>query len=384
MPAVYPGAIPDLPGNTPTPTDTTTATEVGGLTHAGRHDQVELEVEAIAATLGVNPQGGFASVVARLDSADESLELFNSQLGVDPQGPGASVAERLDRMQGEIDAAGGGGGGIVFAEWTTPGTYTSALEKPAGAQLVRLQIIGGGASGGGGALASNGPGGGGGNCGQLVDIIIPASALGATETVVVGAGGAQRAGQTESGTGPTPGNAGGDSSVGGYVAKGGTGSPDGSRITPDQPAGCVAGGEIYTPQKGGNGGSDGGAGVAPTGTLRVGPTSGGGGGSRLILTHGAGADVGAFATNPIGYPTAGATGGAAGGTAGAAGAVFGEFGRGGAGGGANASGAGGAGGAGASPGGGGGGGGAGAAGGAATGGAGGAGGNGRVRVWWYC
>lgn len=351
--ATYPTSIPNLTESIPAGT-TTLGTVTAGRDHTGHHTQIAEELSAAL-----------------------------SELGTAPKGSDASVKARLDRMQGEIDAA-GGGGGVVFAEWTTPGTYTNALEKPAGAVLVRLQIIGGGASGGGGALAGNGPGGGGGNCGQLVDITIPASALGATETVVVGAGGAQRAGQTESGTGPTPGNAGGDSSVGGYVAKGGTGSPDGSRITPDQPAGCVAGGEIYTPQKGGNGGSDGGAGVAPTGTLRAGPTSGGGGGSRLSSTQGAGADGGAFATNPIGYPTTGATGGTAGGTAGAAGAVFGEFGRGGGGGGANASGTGGAGGAGASPGGGGGGGGAGAAGGAATGGAGGAGADGRVRVWWYC
>jgi hypothetical protein len=73
MPASYPAAIPDLPGSTPTPTATATAAEVGGLTHAERHDQVELEVEAIAAELGTNPKGSAASVKARLDALDTTV-----------------------------------------------------------------------------------------------------------------------------------------------------------------------------------------------------------------------------------------------------------------------------------------------------------------------
>lgn len=140
--ATYPGALPNLTESIPaTPGTTTLGTSTATRTHSGHHTQIAQELGAALAELGTNPKGSDASVKAR-----------------------------LDRMQGEIDAVGSGGGAIVVQDWTTPGTYTDAAVKPAGAKGRRIRIVAGGASGQGGGRvngdgASGGGGGGGGGSG---------------------------------------------------------------------------------------------------------------------------------------------------------------------------------------------------------------------------
>jgi hypothetical protein len=99
--------------------------------------------------------------------------------------------------------------------FSASGTWT----KDSRAVLVRVTVYGGGGSGGSGACVASGvggSGGGGGGGASLSQAIFDAAALGATETVTVGAGGASVAGVSATGAG-TNGNAGGDSSFGAWL-----------------------------------------------------------------------------------------------------------------------------------------------------------------------
>lgn len=101
----------------------------------------------------------------------------------------------------------------VYELSDSPATWT----KPTGAKLVKVQLWGGGGSGG----SNTGDAGGGGG-GVYVEGTFPASALGSTETVTIGAGGVGVA------TGNN-GNPGGNSSFGSLVtAYGGGGGGQGA------------------------------------------------------------------------------------------------------------------------------------------------------------
>jgi hypothetical protein len=78
--------------------------------------------------------------------------------------------------------------GPLMEVFEASGTWT----KPLGLVAVRVRQVGGGGSGGGCAATGVGEAseGGGGGGGEYAEAIIPASALGATETVTVGTGGA--------------------------------------------------------------------------------------------------------------------------------------------------------------------------------------------------
>ena len=112
-----------------------------------------------------------------------------------------------------------GGGGADIQTFTTAGTAT--WTKPAGKTMAWIRIFGGGGGGGSGARQAAGTaksGGGGGQAGGMTELFIPLSALGATETVTVGAGGA---GGVSASTNTSVGNAGGpggQSSIGNYKA----------------------------------------------------------------------------------------------------------------------------------------------------------------------
>jgi len=307
-------------------------------------------------------------------------------------------------------------GAADFQRITSSGDWT----KPAGVTHVIIECIGGGGGGGGGKGDSAGgerPGGAGGGGSALAKKIVPASTLGGTETVTIGAVGSAGSGGSPNGTG---GGNGGTTSFGSLLRAfgggggeagtgsgsdthgaggGGTGSIGSTtsvgglpRYTaaPNRDAlgGSGAAGGDETPQAGGNAefGGGGGGGTKQNITGAAGGSSihgggGGGGGGSLSAANteragGAGGNVNSYTVG--GGGTGGAVNGGAGGAGTAGGSNNNEFcGQGGGGGGGQDSGTGGAGGAGGAPGGGGGGGG----GGTTVGGAGGAGGVGEVRVW---
>jgi len=271
-----------------------------------------------------------------------------------------------------------GGGGISSAniqEFTSTGTST--WTKPSGAKFVYVLLYGGGGGGGSGrrrgtanVATAAACGGSAGGAGGRSELFIPASLLGATETVTVGAGGTGGAARTTDDTSGQAGNDGNNSSFGSWALA--------------RPGLSGAGGTTAAAVQGGNGGAvvsvfrtansayanGSGNGNTTTGSAGdrggYGPGGGGGGGGNVSgntaqTSGGAGGLGGAiFATATTatgGGGAAGSSGGA--GTAGAVASSYYVGGSGGGGGSSNSAGAAGAGGTGGYPGGGGGGGGAG-------------------------
>ncbi|MFI1787493.1 hypothetical protein ACH40D_03350 [Streptomyces olivaceoviridis] len=119
---------------------------------------------------------------------------------------------------GELTMVPGSMGLRQILTFKTPGTFTFKKENYPWLSRVRV-IVQGAGGGSAGANAASGqcivrPGGA---AGGYAESLIEASALGATETIVVGAGGV-------AGTGNAAGSAGGSSSFGGFaIANGGDG-----------------------------------------------------------------------------------------------------------------------------------------------------------------
>ena len=150
----------------------------------------------------------------------------------------------------------------TFTATSTTNTWT----KPNGAKFVEIVLIGGGGGGGGGTNGSTGGSGGGGG-GRSVTFL-PASILGTTENVIVGAGG-------PGGTSGVSGTIGTSTSFGNWLLAGG-GSPG------------TAGIPVQAGGKGGIGiaqGSTGSAGTAGT-AAGLGGASGGGSTSSGSGTNG--------------------------------------------------------------------------------------------------
>lgn len=106
---------------------------------------------------------------------------------------------------------------VNVQEFTADGTWT----KPVGVTLVRYYVVGGGGGGGRGSASTSSAtalGGGGGTGGNVTSGVVPASALGATEPVIVGTGGLGGAS-----AGAPNGTAGTASSFGAFIASGGGG-----------------------------------------------------------------------------------------------------------------------------------------------------------------
>ena len=107
-------------------------------------------------------------------------------------------------------ASASGAASVNTQTFTSSGTWT----KPSSGTIAIIQLWGGGGSGGTGTT-TGGCGGGG---GAFVELIVPLSALGATETVTIGAGGAAQTADNAIG------NDGGDTTFGSWVtAYGGAG-----------------------------------------------------------------------------------------------------------------------------------------------------------------
>lgn len=106
----------------------------------------------------------------------------------------------------------GGGGKLRYQEFTGSGTFTPSATLVANGGAVSLLLIGGGQGGGSGSPSIGGYGG---NGGQVLYTM--ATAVSAT-TVTIGAGGSAG---TNSFSGTTIGNSGGNTSFGSIVAQGG-------------------------------------------------------------------------------------------------------------------------------------------------------------------
>ena len=192
--------------------------------------------------------------------------------------------------------------------FTASGTWT----KPAGAKSVNILCIAGGAGGCSGRVNAGQSGGGGGGAGSLTERSgIPASILGTTETVTVGAGGAGGAAINAANAQNVVGVTGGDSIFGttpwAYTQGGGV------PAVPNNGANGSAGSRGWF--IGGSGGAGGTAavGTASTGGQVAGAGGGGGGGCSV---------GGQFYAGGNGFPSLAQPGGqvAGGSTAGANGA----------------------------------------------------------------
>lgn len=228
-------------------------------------------------------------------------------------------------------------------------TTTSTWNKPAGAKWIQVITIGGGGGGGGGNNSSNGNGGSGGGGGGKQSMFYPASIIGNTESVAVGAGGtAQVAGSPSSfGNWQKSGGGGAGAQGGATAATGGTGGMGafiGQAANLDSTGGGAGGG---TSGSGGGAGYTNGAGGGGSGGGSS--SSGSSGGSQLSTAISISGGAGAPTQNPGGAPVnatstdplPGAGGGGGGGGSGSAGGNGGNGGLYGGGGGGAGSGSGG-------------------------------------------
>lgn len=232
--------------------------------------------------------------------------------------------------------------GVDVQEFTATGGQT--WTKPANALAVEVLLIGAGGGGGSGrrgAAGTDRSGGGGGGSGAITHVKIPASMVGATETVTVGTGGSGGTAVTTDSTNGNAGVSGGVTSFGSLLAAGGGSAGGGGQTTSGAAGGSAAlgmiGGTAGAAGSNSTGGSLGFLGLWLVGTSTVVMTTGGAGGGGLNSSNtaangGNGAQPSFFATTPS------LSGGTAPGGNGAAGGSLLYFGSGGAGGAAGNSG----------------------------------------------
>ena len=240
--------------------------------------------------------------------------------GFVPDPPATSGTTKFLREDGTWSVP--ASGGANYQEFSASGTWT----KPASGTLAIIECWGGGGSGGKGTHYGGGGGGG------YKKRIMLLSALGATETVTIGAGGASR---TSTSTGATGGNttfgahvtayggAGGQVSTGGggggLNAAGSTGS-GGSGNSAASKGGNGAEGTTPAAAENTEWGGAGGGGGNGGGVTGGNSTWGGGGGGAISASSSAGLSInggngGAGATTTSNNGSAGSTPGGGGGAA---------------------------------------------------------------------
>lgn len=174
-------------------------------------------------------------------------------------------------------------------------TGSTTWTKPDNAKSVNIQLFGAGGGGGGGrkdnTAATVKAGGGGGGGGSYLNITVPASVLGANESVTIGAGGAAGAAATATIGSGGSGGAGGNTLFGAFICFGGGG---GFTNTTGQANG---GGGFLNANAGGAsvpaGNANGGSPTSAAVITQYGGAGGGGGGSVTTASGvGQGADGG--------------------------------------------------------------------------------------------
>jgi hypothetical protein len=195
--------------------------------------------------------------------------------------------------------------------FTAGGTWT----KPAGAKMVHYIVIGGGGGGGSGRCDNAGTdrsGGGGGGAGGITVGWLNASALGATETITVGAGGAGGAAKTTVSHGEA-GTSGGVSSIGTVIQTHASGGGGGGTTTSGGGGGGASNSaRIYSADGATNAGVNGSSGSRGQPSAIFNAPTGGQGGSgissaNVVSSSAAAANSGHVRTGAL---VAGGTGGA--------------------------------------------------------------------------
>ena len=258
--------------------------------------------------------------------------LASPALSGTPTAPTASVGTNTTQIATTafvLANAGGGGGGVniqTFGSSTTSGTFT--WTKPSGAKWVQVILFGGGGGGGSGgryATSSGRSGGGGAGGGGSFFGLIHADYLGATQSVVVGAGGTGGLARTTDTTAGQFGTAGQATSFSIFQAHAGNAGAGGSTTggTAGSAASSVA---LFANSSSGGGGS----GTTTTGNngstifyVNIIPSGGGGGSGAAAstTTNAAGGNGGTVTPSGSGIinTIAGGTGGTAAGVAATAG-----------------------------------------------------------------
>lgn len=240
-----------------------------------------------------------------------------------PNGTAAQVLSKIDGTSYNVQwvTPSGGGAGTDSQAYTTAGTFT--WTKPSGAKWVEIFLFGGAGGGGAGgryATTSGRSGGGGGGSGAFLLSSFSADALGATESVVVGAAGlGATAATTDTATGNNGGN-GGNTTFSIFTAVAGTGGGGGNTASGSSVTGKTGWIRGFTATNSGNSGAGSTAVGANAGSLLTGnafAASGGGGGAgagAVITTAAAGGNGGSKTAATSSQSSIGGVAGGIGGT----------------------------------------------------------------------